>query len=365
MKTKIITGFILLIIFWGVLFSVFVPRFVFAASIVPCGRCEKYVTTGEGVLTCAVPSRPEATAEEQKPCQPCHIFSLAQKILQLLITLAAPVAIIMLIWSGFLMVSSAANPGLREKGKKVLTNTLIGIAIIFFAWLGIDTIIKALGGYMFARDTSRSGFETESSNFGPWNRIECDFLPPPTIKDKRTSAPPSLPPPSPAETHRAATTKAGAALILRDSRITLAGEESADCKGGNFHAKGVLEAIAADQKPPVCNVSCQCPPGGQSGNVTVSGDLLRILKITADNGKSFKLNSLTTGKHSSNKSKHYQGLAADVEPKSGTTYLELHNQLILNGADDEFTKCEDFSGKNVTCTESGSGIKHMHVQSFK
>ena len=55
------------------------------------------------------------------------------------------------------------NPQSYSQGKKVLTNALLGIIILFGAWIGIDTIMKGLGAYSYA----------QGAKFGPWHVIEC------------------------------------------------------------------------------------------------------------------------------------------------------------------------------------------------
>jgi hypothetical protein len=87
----------------------------------------------------------------------------------------------MFIYGGFLMVfpgfGGEKSVAALTKGKKVITNTLIGLAIILFAWLGVDAIIKVLVG----RQEVGSGQTAEirgTSGFGPWNKVECQVPPP-------------------------------------------------------------------------------------------------------------------------------------------------------------------------------------------
>lgn len=103
-------------------------------------------------------------------CDLCDIFTLVLNILDFLWwDIATPVAILMLIYGGGLMVipgvGGEKTSSQLTKGKKVLLNTVIGIAIVFFAWLSIDTIIKAVGGKMVAGSTNQ--------NYGPWNEFQC------------------------------------------------------------------------------------------------------------------------------------------------------------------------------------------------
>lgn len=112
--------------------------------------------------------QPDGSAKEvfrvKNVCTACDIFGLVQGVLNFLWwDVSIPLATLMIIYGGFQMLL----PGLggaasaHEKGKKVLTNTVIGILIVFFAWLAIDTIIKSLSEGEFVK------------KFGPWNKIEC------------------------------------------------------------------------------------------------------------------------------------------------------------------------------------------------
>ena len=68
-----------------------------------------------------------------------------------------------MVWAGV----KGGDTGMYGKGKTVMTNSLIGIVIIFSSWLLIDTLMKGLGAYQYAT----------SANFGPWNQIECQAPP--------------------------------------------------------------------------------------------------------------------------------------------------------------------------------------------
>ncbi len=151
--------------------------------------CIKLITTITVVtllLLVAVPF--DATAKGLVPCgggppepacEPCHIFSLVQNIYNWLIFpppqgggIVLVVAILMFAYGGFLMIipgiGGEKSVPMYQKGKKVLTNAVIGILIIFLAWLTIDTIIKALAG----QEIGRAGV---AKIFGPWNEIKCDL----------------------------------------------------------------------------------------------------------------------------------------------------------------------------------------------
>ncbi|HIH49081.1 MAG: hypothetical protein UX07_C0023G0004 [Parcubacteria group bacterium GW2011_GWA2_45_30] len=105
-------------------------------------------------------------------CTICDLFKLIQNILNFAwIYITFPVAALMLAIGGFMMLvpglSGEKGAGSYSKGKKIITNALLGIVIVFMAWLGIDTIMKAVHGFQY----------NEGGGFGPWNAIQCQSQP--------------------------------------------------------------------------------------------------------------------------------------------------------------------------------------------
>lgn len=82
-----------------------------------------------------------------KPCQFCHIFVLVWNIVDFLMwQVAPPLAVLLFVVAGVLLLMSGANPGLRNQGKSMILGAIIGFAIALLAWLVINTIIIALTG---------------------------------------------------------------------------------------------------------------------------------------------------------------------------------------------------------------------------
>ena len=107
-----------LIIFLG---SLLFPL-VSSAALVPCG--------GPG----------------QPACQFCHIFVLLNNIIHfILFTLTPIVAALMIVIGGFYLLIAGPNPELFSKGKAILTATVIGLVIVFVAWVFLNTFLDFLG----------------------------------------------------------------------------------------------------------------------------------------------------------------------------------------------------------------------------
>lgn len=108
-------------------------------------------------------------------CTQCEFFLLIQNVLNFIwwdVTLW--VAILAFLYGGFLMMFGGGlteivtlgtggekNVKQISRGKTIITNTLVGIIIVFIAWLGIDYTIKVI---------SRGAFE---ARIGPWNTLIC------------------------------------------------------------------------------------------------------------------------------------------------------------------------------------------------
>ncbi|KKQ20783.1 MAG: hypothetical protein A3G45_00110 [Candidatus Staskawiczbacteria bacterium RIFCSPLOWO2_12_FULL_37_15] len=111
------------IILFTALLSLFLfPIFSNAAGLVPCGN------PGENACTIN------------------DFFIMLGKIFNFAITMiVAPLATLMLIIGGVLILISAGNPNLAGLGKKTLYAAIIGIALAFGSWVIINFILGALG----------------------------------------------------------------------------------------------------------------------------------------------------------------------------------------------------------------------------
>lgn len=94
----------------------------------------------------------------------CDFFATGQNILNFLVTISVAAAGIGIMIGGFLIMLSGANKSWYEKGVSALKAGVIGLVIVFSAWLVVNTIINALvpgvGGVPL-------GFPW------PWNQVRC------------------------------------------------------------------------------------------------------------------------------------------------------------------------------------------------
>lgn len=78
-------------------------------------------------------------------CTICHIFALLNRIFNFILRdLTPPLAGLMFLWGGILMVVSGGSEERYKKGRQIFTSTLIGVFIVFASWIMVNTLIMAL-----------------------------------------------------------------------------------------------------------------------------------------------------------------------------------------------------------------------------
>jgi len=98
------------------------PALAQGAGLVPCG--------GEG----------------ESPCTFCHLFVLLNNIIKfLLIDIVPPVAVLMLVVGGIMFFFGGPNPSSLNNAKNVIKSVVIGLLIVYTAWILINTILTTSG----------------------------------------------------------------------------------------------------------------------------------------------------------------------------------------------------------------------------
>jgi len=120
---------VFLIIFLSLLF------FSFAASIhaglVPCGLSE---------------DDPEQPGDQTVPCQLCHFFVMIDNwIDRLLFMIVPPLAVLMIAIGGGMYIISQGNPEMLSRAKRLFTAVVIGLLIIYGAFLIIGLFLNFIG----------------------------------------------------------------------------------------------------------------------------------------------------------------------------------------------------------------------------
>lgn len=104
-----------------VLALAFVPLFSMAQGLVPCGYADN-------------------------PCDTGDVADFVNGMISFLISILGILAVIVLVYVGFRMVTSMGNVSEWEKSKEMFANVVIGIVLILAAWLIIDTLLRGLTG---------------------------------------------------------------------------------------------------------------------------------------------------------------------------------------------------------------------------
>lgn len=145
LKSEQFTLFLSTLLLVGIFFIIALPAFAQEEGIVQCG------------------------GPTEDPCTICDIPVTIDRLIDYVIkNFVTPAAILMVMVGGFMILTAGPSPQRVETGKKILTNTLIGILIIFFSWMIVNTILVVLG-------TSRGGvggFLGIDGKFLPWNELQ-------------------------------------------------------------------------------------------------------------------------------------------------------------------------------------------------
>ena len=98
------------------------PVLVRAAGLVPCG--------GSG----------------EDPCTLCHLFVLRNNIIKFVMFKLVPgLAVLMLIVGGIMFFFAGAKPETLKQARGVITSVVIGLLLVFCAWIIVNTIFVKAG----------------------------------------------------------------------------------------------------------------------------------------------------------------------------------------------------------------------------
>lgn len=91
-----------------------------------------------GLIPCGGPNEPF--------CNLCYFFDLINNLIKFfLFTIALPVTILMFVLGGVLFLFAGAKPELMNKAKAIITAAVIGLVLMFGAWIMVNTVLQGLG----------------------------------------------------------------------------------------------------------------------------------------------------------------------------------------------------------------------------
>lgn len=118
-------------------------------GLVPCGKClniNPSVKADEIDEKMCGRIKGSDTEVKYIRCQLCHLFVMINEVSRyLLFYVVLPIATLLLVIGGFFFLFYAENPQRVESGKKIIFSTVIGLVIIFTAWLIVHTFFTAIG----------------------------------------------------------------------------------------------------------------------------------------------------------------------------------------------------------------------------
>ena len=118
-----------LIVFLVIFSMLIMPVFSFAAGLVPCTNTPDPVT---GVVS--------------DKCDFNALMTLINTVINFIfVSMVIPIAAIMFVYAGFLLVSSGGSSEARVRAKNIFTNAVIGLVIALAAWLLVKTILSVMG----------------------------------------------------------------------------------------------------------------------------------------------------------------------------------------------------------------------------
>jgi hypothetical protein len=122
------------LLFFGLLFLPFL--FVSADGLVPC---------------------------EMGSCTICDLFQLFTNIVTFVLTfIVPPAATVMFIWAGVVFYTSGGVPEKVNKAKSIMTYAVLGLIIIYSAWVIVGAFLNAIGVASW-------------TGLGTWWEIECNI----------------------------------------------------------------------------------------------------------------------------------------------------------------------------------------------
>jgi len=132
-------------------------------GLVPCGKCLKVVepigdlagsVTEEQQYLQSVTKQncdtEDLTEKIYLDCQLCHLFIMLDDLITfVLINIIPPLAILMIIVGGVMFYLGGARPELVGRGRKLVVGVVIGLFLIYGAYMIVGTLLKVVGAAEF------------------------------------------------------------------------------------------------------------------------------------------------------------------------------------------------------------------------
>ncbi len=102
-------------------------------------------TKSEGIVACGRKvDNPQTKVDETKECDFYDVIATIQEIISFLLYFSILIFVGLMTWAGFKYMTAGGSMDATKNAKKMMLNGLVGMAIIAFAWLGVNTILGIL-----------------------------------------------------------------------------------------------------------------------------------------------------------------------------------------------------------------------------
>lgn len=111
------------------------------------------LTANAGIVQCGIDENNDGTIEN--PCGFCDIFKLINNIVIFFLVPSPAVnggfavvpliATLLILLGGFYILTAAGIPEMQNKGKAIITATIVGLLVVYIAWIVVSTILTSLG----------------------------------------------------------------------------------------------------------------------------------------------------------------------------------------------------------------------------
>lgn len=113
-------------------------RYVYYEGLVPCG---KEVFIGSDAL-----GDYNGISTVHLACQFCHLFTMLSAIISFLLVELVPIlAVILLVAGGIMYYLALGNPEKLSRANKMLKSTIIGLVIVYGAWMIVGALLTIIG----------------------------------------------------------------------------------------------------------------------------------------------------------------------------------------------------------------------------
>jgi Type IV secretion system pilin len=114
-----------------------IPSVIYAAPV-----CIDPAATG--LVPCGVTKNPNGSLV--CPCEIRHFFVMIQRIYGFaVLNITFPLVGLFIVIGGATMLISGGNPGMIDRGRKIIIYAVVGGILVFASWVIIDSVLKAIG----------------------------------------------------------------------------------------------------------------------------------------------------------------------------------------------------------------------------